>query len=225
MWDFNRHISKNQAGSVSLVLKLQLMTKTFSILFVFLIIRATSPEILNNGKVYKKWIVEKSSSLSIRGETNVNSFTCDATEYLNADTLSYVNDDMAKKLNFSNSSLFIDIKRFDCHSKLITKDFRKALKADETPTLKITFLSLDQFNSSSNNQSIKGIVDIELAGINRRVEICYKVKMLSNNRIELNGSHSFTFSDFKLTAPKKMAGLIRTKEGIKVSFQLFFKAI
>ena len=201
------------------------MTKTFSILFILLIIKVTSPEINNERNVYKKWIVEKSSSLSIQGATNVNTFTCDATEYLNADTLSYLNDDVAKKLNFSNSSLFIDIKRFDCHSKLITKDFRKALKADETPTLKITFLSLDQFDNSCNNKSVKGIVDIELAGINRRFEICYKVKALSNNRIELNGSHSFTFSDFKLTAPKKMAGLIRTKEGIRVNFHLFFKVI
>ena len=201
------------------------MTKTFSILFIFLIVKATSPEIINETNVYKKWIVEKSSSLRIHGETNVNTFTCDATEYLNADTLSYLTDDVAKKLNFSNSSLLIEIKRFDCHSKLITNDFRKALKASEAPTLKITFLSLDQFNSSCNNQSVKGIVDIELAGITRRFEICYKVKTLSNNRIELNGSHSFTFSDFKLTAPKKMAGLIRTKEGIKVCFQLFFKAI
>lgn len=201
------------------------MTKTFSILFMFLVIKATSPEVTNNSNVYKKWIVEKGSSLTIHGETNVNSFKCEATEYLKADTLSYLRDDVAKKLNFSNSCLSVDLEKFDCHSKMITNDFRKALKSDESPTLVITFLSLDQFNNACNNQSIKGIVDIELAGMNRRFEICYLVKTFSTNRIELKGERSFTFSDFCLKPPKKMAGLVRTKEDIRVSFQLYFKAI
>ena len=201
------------------------MTKTFSILFILLIIKATSPAIINERNDYKKWIVEKSSSLTIHGETNINTFKCDATEYLNTDTLFYLTNDATKKLSFSNSFLLIDIKRFDCHSKLITGDFRKALKADKMPKLKITFLSLDQFNSVCNNQSVKGIVDIELAGISRRFEISYLIKTLPNNRIELKGNQTFTFSDFKLTAPQKMAGLVRTKERIKVNFQLFFKVI
>lgn len=68
-------------------------------------------------------------------------------------------------------------------------------------------------------------MDIELAGISKRFEISYLIKTLSNNRIELKGNQTFTFSDFKLTAPKKIAGLIRTKEKIKVNFQLFFKVI
>ena len=108
---------------------------------------------------------------------------------------------------------------------MITNDFRKALKSDKSPTLIITFLSLDQFNNACNNQSIKGIVNIELAGVNKRFEICYLVKTLSINRIELKGERSFNFSDFCLKPPKKMAGLVRTKEDIKVSFQLYFKAI
>ena len=172
-----------------------------------------------------RWVVERNSSLNIQGETNINSFQCDVTEYLKPDTLLYIKNEAAKKLSFTNSCLNIDIKRFDCHSKYITEDFRSALKADENPSLKIVFLTIDQFSNTSNNEVVKGVVDIELAHVVKRAEIEYSVKTLPGNRIQMNGSHVFSFSDFKLKAPRKLAGLIRTKDQIKVNFQLFFKAI
>jgi hypothetical protein len=192
---------------------------------MFLAINITSPWNDKSLKTSGKWIVEKSSSLSIHGETNINSFQCDATEYMNADTLSYSLNDVTKKLNFTNSCLRIDIRRFDCHSRLITNDFRNALKANETSTLKITFLSLDQFLNDSNNQPAKGIVNIELADVIKRTEVYFTVRVLAENRVELDGSQIFSFSDFNLKAPRKMAGLIRTRDKIKVDFQLFFKSM
>jgi hypothetical protein len=172
-----------------------------------------------------RWVVERNSSLNIQGETNINSFQCDVTEYLRPDTLLYIKNESAKKLSFTNSCLNIDIKRFDCHSKYITEDFRSALKAEENPSLKIVFLTIDQFSNTSNNEIVKGVVDIELAHVIKRAEIEYSVKTLPGNRIQMNGSHVFSFSDFRLKPPRKLAGLIRTKNEIKVNFQLFFKAI
>jgi hypothetical protein len=174
---------------------------------------------------FARWVVERNSSLNIQGATNINSFQCDVTEYLNPDTLVYTKNDATKKLSFTNSCLVIDVKRFDCHNKFITEDFRSALKADENPNLKVVFLSIDQFSNGCNNQTVKGIVDIELAHTVKRAEICYTIKMMQGNRIQMNGSREFSFSDFNLKAPKKLAGLIRTKDKIKVNFQLFFKAI
>jgi len=172
-----------------------------------------------------KWVVEKNSSLNIQGETNINSFQCDVTEYLKPDTLIYTKNDATKKLSFTNSCLSIDIKRFDCHNKYITEDFRSALKADENPKLRIVFLTVEQFSNTSDNQVVKGTVDIQLAQVSKRVEIAYLVNNLAGNRIQMNGSHVFSFSDFNLKAPRKLAGLIKTKDEIKVNFQLFFKAI
>jgi len=172
-----------------------------------------------------RWVVEKNSSLNIQGETNINSFECDVTEYLRADTLVYSKNDAIKKLCFTNSCLVVDVRRFDCHNKFITEDFRNALKADENPSLKIVFLTVDQFSNSCNNQIVTGVVDVQLAHVLRRAEVEYTVKVLPGNRIQMNGSHIFSFSDFNLKAPKKLAGLIRTKDQIKVNFQLFFKEI
>ena len=200
------------------------MRVTFYIIFFLFILNASFIKGLQNNSLVR-WVVEKNSSLNIQGETNINSFECDVTEYLRPDTLVYSKNDAIKKLCFTNSCLIIDIRRFDCHNKFITEDFRNALKAEETPNLKILFLTIDQFSNSCNNQVVKGIVDVELAHAVKRAEINYTIKTLPGNRIQMNGSHVFYFSDFNLKAPKKLAGLIRTKDQIKVNFQLFFKAI
>lgn len=176
-------------------------------------------------KPQAKWVVEKNSSLGIHGETNVNRFQCDVTEYIHADTFLISGNDAAKKLWFTNSTLRIDIRRFDCHNKFITSDFRSALKADESPELKIRFLYIDQFPTPCNNQQVKGLVEIELARVTKKAEISYTVKTTSGSRVQLNGTHVFTFSDFKLKTPKKLAGLIRTRDSIRVNFDLFFKTI
>ena len=201
------------------------MRAIFSIIGALFILNTSFIKVSTPKNSFARWVVERNSSLNIQGATNINSFQCDVTEYLKPDTLVYTKNDATKKLSFTNSCLVIDIKRFDCHNKFITEDFRSALKADETPNLKILFLTIDQFSNSYNNQIVKGIVDIELAHKVKRAEINYTVKSLPGNRIQMDGSQVFTFSDFNLKAPKKLAGLIRTKDQIKVNFQLFFKAI
>lgn len=177
------------------------------------------------GGSFARWVVERNSSLNIQGETNINTFQCEVTEYLKADTLICAKNEGTKKLYFTNNGLTIDVRRFDCHNKFITEDFRSALKADRNPSLKILFVTIDDFQPSQNIQRVSGTVIIELASAIKQVDIDYTVRSLPGNRIQMNGSHLFSFSDFKLKAPKKLAGLIRTRDEIKVSFQLFFKAL
>jgi hypothetical protein len=91
--------------------------------------------------------------------------------------------------------------------------------------LKILLLSVDAFPADCDNEIVQGIVDIELAQVIKRAVINYSVKTLPGNHICMNGSYIFSFSDFNLKAPSKFAGLIRTKDRIKVNFHLYFKAV
>ncbi len=172
--------------------------------------------------VANAWVVEKNSTLAIDGSSNINKFTCDIKEYLKIDTLKSVNDAHRKKLLFVNSSLSIDIKRFDCHHKFITADFRKMLKADTHPDLRIHFVSLDEFHEAG---IVKGLVDIELAGRRKRMEVVYKCVHIGGNQLRLEGDKTMRFSDFQLEPPKKIGGLIRINEEINVHFNLFFRKL
>jgi hypothetical protein len=168
------------------------------------------------------WVIERNSTLAIDGSSNINQFTCDIREYVRPDTLKSVNDQARKKYFFSNSNLSVDLKRFDCHHKYITADFRKMLKTDEYPNLVIRFISLDEFHEEG---IVKGLVDIELAGKKKRMEINYNCSHIGSNQLRLQGEKLMKFSDFELEAPRKIGGLIRINEEINVHFNLYFRKL
>ncbi len=160
--------------------------------------------------------------MNIEGSSNVNAFTCDLKEYLNQDTLEYSKDEKAKKLIFQNSVLSIDITKFDCHHKYITADFRKILKSEKNPWLKVKFISLDELAIGG---IVKGVVEIEIAGQTKRMDINYSIQQFGQSQLQLIGSKTMQFSDFKLTPPKKLMGLIQINEDIKVNFHLHFRRL
>jgi hypothetical protein len=176
--------------------------------------------------VKTKWIVQKTSTLSIDGRTNVNRFSCAVGEYTEPDTISCF-----KSISSTNPQgvplqgvLRINIEAFNCHNRIMTTEFKKTLKYKQYPQLKVCFISLEKMPfSSTGSETIKGAVDIELAGLSRRFEITYTSSKTDAGEFQLIGNHTFCFSDFQLQPPQKMGGLIRVNDQLNVQFILFLK--
>lgn len=167
-----------------------------------------------------KWAIEKTSTLKIAGKSNVNEFACSIAGYYQPDTISYMADAADKAVRL-NGHLELDVLRFDCHSTMITNDLRKTLKAEDYPRLVIHFLSLERTPSlQSKAQSMKGWVEVELAGTRKAFQVNYEFTKGANNTFVLNGKRNFTFSDFKLTPPRKLAGAVKVKDEFSVDFNL-----
>ena len=191
--------------------------------FILLTILILSTSFQTKNPILGSWVVEKASYLGIDGSSNINEFTCDIQEYLKMDTLRGMTDrDKGKYLFTTNSHLSVDIRRFDCHQKYITSDFRKMLKAEQYPCIVIRFLTLDEFR---NGAVVKGQVIVELAGKKKVMDIAYNCSELTPDRVKLQGSKVMKFSDFDLVAPRKIGGLIRINEEIKVNFNLYFRKL
>src|ERR1019366_704013 len=106
--------------------------------------------------------------------------------------------------------LRINIDSFNCHNRIMTAEFKKTLKYKQYRQLKVCFVSLEKMPfSGTGSETIKGAVDIELAGLSRRFVINYTSSKGDVGEFQLIGHHTFCFSDFQLQPPQKMAGLIR----------------
>jgi hypothetical protein len=168
-----------------------------------------------------KWAIEKNSTLRVEGKSNVNTFRCDMEGYFRTDTISSIDDAPAGKQVRLKGAIVIDIFRFDCHHRIITSDLRKTLKADVFPKMTIRFISLERLPEFIGNaELVKGIVEIELAGSRKRFDILYSFVKPGGQTIYLNGGRSFSFSDFKLTPPRKLAGFIQISDNFDVNFRL-----
>jgi polyisoprenoid-binding protein YceI len=127
-------------------------------------------------------------------------------------------------MRFTRSRMTVPVRSFDCGSKPISKDFWKTLKAETYPEMNIDFISLQNVYFK-NNSHIDGVVDITLAGVTTRYTIKYFVIVKNNGTVLLQGTHAVNFSDFQLEAPKKLNGLIKVKEALKVDFNLLLKEV
>lgn len=172
-----------------------------------------------------RWVVTKNSSITVKGESNVNKFQCIVIRYLQPDTLQYLHE---KKLNkqLFRGTLSVDVVMFDCHNKHMTGDMRKTLKAETYPRLHISFLSLEHpMEHLHTNQSIPGLVEVTLAGVTKQFRLLFQFQLHENGDMVMVGEHGFLFTDFGLVPPHKMAGMIRVKNEFKVQFNLLLKQV
>jgi hypothetical protein len=149
----------------------------------------------------------------------VNEFSCAIPGYYESDTIFLTDNELNKTIRL-NGCMEIDVFKFDCSNNLITKDLRKTLKASEYPKLVIRFLTLDRLESGSDRQYMKGWVEVEVAGVKKTMQISYEYERKNGSVSILNGKKVFCFSDFKLSPPKKMAGIIQIKDEFTVDFRL-----
>ena len=192
------------------------------LLFLFVLLSGFT---IQSSKSYStKWVINKTSSLKVGGSTNINKFSCKIANYSVPDTLTFYKNNTTGYLKISGC-LQLDVNDFDCHNKVMTSDLRKTLKAKEFPKLIIRFMSLNRYPDFDNPSDVKGTVTIELAGVQKLFEVDYKVIPDGAKSLTLIGSRELKFSDFKIVPPRKIGGMIQTKNNLNVEFNLGLKVL
>ena len=159
-----------------------------------------------------------SSSINITGKSNVRPFSCKTTTIYEHDTLyiRYIKEDSIYR--FENAFLEIDLNGFDCGNPLVDKDFGKLLQKDKYPNLKIFIKQITLDELKAGNLSGKADIEIEIAGINKNYETKFN-SSITNGTGFVEGELELNISDFNLTPPKKLLGLIKVSEEILIEFR------
>lgn len=171
----------------------------------------------------EKWVISENSNLVVNGSTNVNKFSCEIPAYDQTDTLVFNRNNKETALS---GTIGLPVGSFDCHNSMMTRDLRKTLKETAYPRLYIHFLSLNGLTElTAKPQSISGQVNITLSGVTKHFKINYQVSVDAEKVIHLLGRRTVNFSDFNLTPPRKLGGMIRTNNELDVTFHLKMKSI
>jgi hypothetical protein len=179
----------------------------------------------NNRTDTKRWVVSQNSKLSVSGSTNINKFSCIIPSYDRVDTLT-MSENNHDGVVILSGTIDLRVNSFDCHNSGMTRQLQKTLNEKQFPVLHIRFLSLSNLPSMTPKpEPVTGLVDIEIAGVNKRFEINYQISRDEENVIHLLGSRDLNFSDFKLIPPRKLGGMIQTKELLTIAFHLNMKTI
>lgn len=165
-------------------------------------------------------IVQSNSTLEITGTTNLNRYACAISRYTGNDTLVLHEGGRDIRPVFVKGEVALNASTFDCGLPLMTADFQQAINAQQHPAIIIDFISFERMPAYTTREQFKGIIKISLAGVTRVFEVNCGIEASPSGIINLTGSREFVFSDFNLTPPTRMMGMVRVNQGLKVSFHL-----
>lgn len=140
--------------------------------------------------------ITNKSEVSIKGKSNVNSFECkyDSDFIENDLQISIARNN--NKILLEGAKIAIKSTGFDCAHKIITRDFKAILKAEEYPHIVI---NVKEINTIKENITAK--LNVKIAGIERE----YLVPVIFNsNTNNVKGQLKLNIKDFKLKSPKKL---------------------
>jgi hypothetical protein len=191
---------------------------TLRLLYLFIFISAFQ----GNKSTVTKWVIMSGCYLKVDGSTNINKFSCAITNYSIPDTILVGRNTKPLPLN---GNIRLDVQNFDCHNIIMTADLRKTLKASTFPKLVIRFLSINKYPDIAGKEIIKGMVNIELAGVSKQFDVDYTVASADKSVINLIGTRRVNFSDFSITPPRKLGGMIKTNNELDVMFNIRMKVL
>ena len=190
------------------------------IIFFLLLLALLSSSAVDSDEIIYRLAIHPTSSVTVRGSTNVNKFQCKIGRYTGKDTL-LLTAERGKGAYFKRGNVKLEASLFDCEKHVITKDFAETIQAKKYPNITINFISLERLPEfAKTEEPFKGKLMITLANASAPAEVRCRIIKDKNNLIHLKGWHLFKFSDFKLEPPTKMMGLIKVEELITVDFHM-----
>ena len=169
----------------------------------------------------ERWLVQRSSNLTIEGKSNISNFTCEIKGSNITDTLTINYEDDGGQITFVRKQIRINTISADCGNNLITNDFRETLKSDQYPDIFLNFLTLERPQLRDfSAMKVNGTIEIIIAAVARKYEVTYQIIPHTTGKIELIGSQKMKLGDFKLRPPTRLLGLLKVEEEITVDFHL-----
>ncbi|MGF1669395.1 MAG: hypothetical protein ACFCU6_03030 [Balneolaceae bacterium] len=167
------------------------------------------------------------SKLWLEGDTNVNKYQCEA------DTLSGFGrlEDAEKPQDTiqGHGKVYIDVEipvfKLDCGKKAMNRDMYNALKAEQHPRIQYSLKDAELINiiRDENNvewMNIRTTGFITVAGVDREIEVYVLGKVLDNNQFHVVGEKELDMTEFNITPPRALFGLIKAREYITIKFDV-----
>ncbi|HET8864140.1 MAG TPA: YceI family protein [Gracilimonas sp.] len=162
------------------------------------------------------------SKLSIKGKSNVNEFRCQAEHDLHRDSLNYYYMVEEDTVTVEGVFLNLEIDQFDCGKRAINRDFKSTLKYKEYPFIEIVLNEL-VLKQESDIIPKEALVTIKIAGVERSYEVPLHTFSSSEDHFVVGGNKVLYMTDFGLTPPSPMFGLIKVDDELDIEFELIIR--
>lgn len=190
---------------------------------LFLLFCAGLTASLSSFPLKKKYRIEESSKLYLKGTSNVNSFTCQCEDEFNEQVMEA--ESSGAYARFHNTQVQLKVRNFDCHNRKIDADMQKALQADKYPFIGVALVDSWQSNNCQDKScynwfDVRANVNLTIARVTTKEYISGQARMVGSNRFEFRGEKPIQMSAYGIAPPEAMFGMIKVNDWITFHFDL-----
>lgn len=173
------------------------------------------------------YVLAPESRLRIEGTSTIDTFTCEAETIAGSGQLQGSRDVPGEKSRIGSEEasveLIVPVTSFDCGKARMNRDMYEALKASSHPEIGFLLDGVEVVNSNSDGEeyNLRATGRLRLAGEERQVTVSVRGSNLPDGRLRATGAVDLLMSDFGITPPSALLGLVRARDQITVAFDLF----
>lgn len=122
--------------------------------------------------------------------------------------------------------LTVPVHTLRCGNRQMERDMYRALRSGEHPTIEFRFSELvggvnHDIDGGSYHAKIAGV--LALAGTKRNVSVDVDAERIAPNRFRLRARLPLRMTDFRITPPTALFGMVKAKDDLTVQFDLYLQ--
>lgn len=170
--------------------------------------------------------LEPSSKLWVTGTSSVRSWQCKAATFDAAIQTTHDAGIPAAILAGDKAvravSVTVPVERLDCNNGTMNEHMRKALKAQEFPTITFT---LAGYELAKQAEGVKVTLNgtLTLGGVQKAITMQADAREEGPGALRVAGVHDLRMKEYGLKPPTLMMGTMKVNELVKVNFDLLLK--
>lgn len=158
----------------------------------------------------------KTFSMTIYGTTNVHDFDTKVTQ---ASGELVINS--SKQVQ--TMMVEIPVKGIKSKEKLMDTKTYEAFNADKNPTITFKLTDASSLQVNGNDISITAIGNLTVAGVTKKVALKSTGKIIKPGVYQFKGSLALKMTDFKMSPPTAMMGMMRVGDAITLKYDVTFE--
>jgi polyisoprenoid-binding protein YceI len=166
---------------------------------------------------------QSDSKLWLAGTTNVGSWSCHAKAfeaYVEIDT-----SDASRELHAPQRiELKVAIRALECGNKRMTADIYRALRdTGSAPAYVVGAFDARQ-SEDGDTLAVHATGTLTVAGVARPIALDIRTRRRADGVTEAVGSVPVLMTDYGVTRPRAMFGLVRARDALEIRFELHFSS-
>ena len=167
-------------------------------------------------------VVRGDSRLWIEGSSNLRDWSCEATALDASVDLDIGRDEGDGVSGLQRVQVSVPVNALTCRSGQMDRIMYKALRADADPSCRYIVGSFNVVATDSDGDySLRTLGSLRVAGRRNDVQLDVDVEQLPDGTLRAQGSLPILMTDYGITPPTALLGLVRTGNRIVVKFDLY----